>query len=250
VRLAFAVAAHLDPDILLIDEVLAVGDAAFQKKCLGKTAELLGKNRTILFVSHTSEAVARTCERVLYMEHGRLIADGPTADVMAKYLAGERDTPHTAQWKEQDAPGSDIVRLMSAAVEQDGTGSNIFNVEKDVRLFLKFNVLKTGHSFKCGVSFSTQGVCAFSSIEPMETVKHKTGEHMAILTIPANLLAEGSYVVSVNILSHKGGEIKHVSEADVITFEVFDPHTGHSAKGETAMRLAGVLMPKLHWENH
>src|SRR5207249_9168260 len=86
-RLAFAVAAHLEPDILLVDEVLAVGDAEFQKRSLGKMREATGEGRTVIFVSHNMASVRALCERAILLDRGRVRADGPTDDVIARYLS-------------------------------------------------------------------------------------------------------------------------------------------------------------------
>ena len=96
-RLAFAVAAHLEPEILLLDEVLAVGDASFQKKCLGKMEDVAGEGRTVFFVSHNTQAVRQLCTRCILLEHGQVAADGPTAATLSIYNQRLRDTRTDAE---------------------------------------------------------------------------------------------------------------------------------------------------------
>jgi len=103
-RLAFAVAAHLEPEVLLVDEVLAVGDAAFQKKCLGKMSDVAGEGRTVLFVSHNMDSIQRLCNRALMMEGGALVADGDSREITSLYLA--RSSPHTAPNERIDLVGA------------------------------------------------------------------------------------------------------------------------------------------------
>jgi lipopolysaccharide transport system ATP-binding protein len=123
VRLAFAVAAHLEPEILLVDEVLAVGDAAFQKKCLGKMGSVTKDGRTVLFVSHNMAAVSRLCERALWMDQGQVRHLSSPEKVVAEYLASTaREAPHLSfRDRKEQAPGSDTIRLLEVGVRtQDG----------------------------------------------------------------------------------------------------------------------------------
>ena len=107
VRLAFAVAAHLEPEILIVDEVLAVGDASFQKKCLGKMQDVGKEGRTVLFVSHSMAAIARLCERTILLDEGRVLQDGPSHQVVTAYLASGRGTPALRVWRNAaKAPGA------------------------------------------------------------------------------------------------------------------------------------------------
>ncbi len=250
VRLAFAVAAHLEPDILLIDEVLAVGDASFQQKCMGKMQELIGHKRTVLFVSHNSAAVTRICDRVIYLQDGRLKMDGPSEKVMGNYLSEGRESPNIKEWTEEEAPGSDAVKLLHVSINREKVSQfDVASVEEELFLQLKYQVLKPNTSLRCGASFFTQGVCAFSALEPQEVEKEASGEYVTTLRIPSNLLAEGSYSIIISIVSHKGVKVRHVVEMDAISFNMYDPQTGDSAKGDYMTQLAGVVMPKLNWES-
>src|SRR3989441_2975957 len=121
VRLAFAVAAHLEPEILLVDEVLAVGDAEFQRRCLGRMEDFGDEGRTVLFVSHNMQTIAQLCDRVILLDGGQVVRDGPSADVVAHYLQSERGTGSEQVWPDlATAPGADYGRLRSARVLQEG----------------------------------------------------------------------------------------------------------------------------------
>src|SRR5581483_7581150 len=117
VRLAFSVAAHLEPEILLVDEVLAVGDVEFQRRCLGRMQEYGRSGRTVLFVSHNMQAVAQLCDRVILLDAGRVVADGPSQAVVAEYLQSGLGIGAERSWPDLDgAPGNDVARLRSLRV--------------------------------------------------------------------------------------------------------------------------------------
>lgn len=120
VRLAFAVAAHLDPEILIVDEVLAVGDVAFQEKCLGKMGEVASSGRTVLFVSHNMAAISALCTRGLLMENGVAVRSGTARDVVSDYLSRGPVKQALTEWDETNAPGCDGVRLREVAVLSGG----------------------------------------------------------------------------------------------------------------------------------
>lgn len=121
-RLAFSVAAHLDPEILIVDEVLAVGDASFQKKCLGKMGQVAKDGRTVLFVSHNMTAVQGLCKSVLWLDAGRVVQRGPTADVLREYLtsAAATDTVPLAERKDRDGDGSVRIRSIDVGPREPG----------------------------------------------------------------------------------------------------------------------------------
>jgi lipopolysaccharide transport system ATP-binding protein len=143
-RLAFAVAAHLEPEILLVDEVLAVGDASFQKKCLGKMEDVAGEGRTVFFVSHNTQAVRQLCTRCILLEHGQVAADGPTDSTLAIYNQRLRDTRIDAETglnNPENRRGSGAVRFTAVSVE-DLTGAErySFQMGETVRFKLSFVV--------------------------------------------------------------------------------------------------------------
>ncbi len=135
VRLAFAVAAHLEPEILLVDEVLAVGDAEFQRRCLGRMEDLSESGRTVVFVSHQMQAVAQLCDRAILLEKGRVTRDGPSGDVVAHYLQRVGGSRSTRSWPDvEHAPGDDLARLLSVrVVDESGTTVDAANVRRPSR---------------------------------------------------------------------------------------------------------------------
>ncbi len=146
VRLAFSVAAHMEPDILLVDEVLAVGDAAFQKKCLNKMEEVGNEGRTVVFVSHHMPSITRLCERVILLEEGRIVQDGPTHQVVGEYMHKVLGTTPTRYWDDpQNAPSSEIVRLRSVVIKNSfGQIVDLVDIREMVAVEIGYEVLKPG----------------------------------------------------------------------------------------------------------
>lgn len=250
VRLAFAVAAHLEPEIMIVDEVLAVGDASFQKKCLGKMEEV-GKEegRTILFVSHNMSAITRLCDRAILLESGKLIADGNTEDIVGLYLENVVSAGSTKEWQTTDeAPGTDELRLISVkAADPEGKSTPTYDIEKPLRIDIEYHVSKPGMKFRCAAILSMQGNVVFSTIEQVENERENAGRYRSTVTIPGNMLSEGEYTVGISIFASKGVKSRYVLENDVIAFQVYDPITGNSARGDYAERIGGVVRPLLPW---
>ncbi len=249
VRLAFAVAAHLEPEILIVDEVLAVGDAAFQKKCLGKMESIAGEGRTVLFVSHNMPAVTRLCTRAILLERGRLSVDGLPADVVATYLDAAKNGGAGQVWSMDTAPGTEEFKLLSINVlSNDGHPVVVADIAEPFRLELQYQVLKPGLSFRCAAKFFTQGVCAFVTIEPTEIQHPRAGVYCSSVIIPAHLLSEGEYTIGISIFASRGRKIHFVNKNDLIAFQVVDHMTSTSARGDYMEAMAGVMRPLLQWK--
>ena len=249
VRLAFAVAAHLDPEIMVVDEVLAVGDAAFQRKCLGKLSENAGEGRTILFVSHNMAAINRLCSRAVLLDKGMLIADGPASEITARYLSGAAEESGAREWDEKNAPGTTEVRLKSISLSSiDGNSKSVFDVNEDIYIRLVYQVGVPNTSFRCALVFSTQGVAAFSSVEPVEMERSGTGLYSSVVKVPSHLLSESEYSVNVSAFASAGSKKHYVSVRNAINFQIYDSMTNPSARGDYTQNLAGVVRPMLHWE--
>ena len=146
VRLAFSVAAHLEPEILLVDEVLAVGDAEFQARCLGRMEDFGATGRTVLFVSHNMQAVAQLCDRAILLDGGTVVLDGPSEEVVAHYLQTTAGAGSSKTWPDLDsAPGDDVVRLRGVrVVDPDGETADYVDVRRPVGIELSFTVLEHG----------------------------------------------------------------------------------------------------------
>ncbi len=249
VRLAFAVAAHLDPEIMVVDEVLAVGDAAFQRKCLGKLSENAGEGRTVLFVSHNMAAINRLCGRAVLLEKGALVADGPSAEITARYLSGAAEESGIREWDLKDAPGTAEVRLVAVGLyDVDGVSKSVFDVHEEIYVRLNYRVGAPNTKFRCALVFSTQGVAAFSSIEPVEIERTETGLYSSIVKLPPHLLSESEYSINVSAFTSAGAKKHYVSLRNVISFQVYDSMTELSARGDYTQNLAGVVQPMLEWQ--
>jgi lipopolysaccharide transport system ATP-binding protein len=253
VRLGFAVAAHLDPEVLIVDEVLAVGDADFKRKCLGKM-EAIGKSgRTIIFVSHNMPQITRLCNRVLMMENGQVIKDGGPHEVVEAYLSSGKRRVATCEWPDlTDAPGGDIARLRSISVrDRNGKISESFDIREPVTLRIEFDCLKSGHELLPGFSICNEEMqILFSSIdiEPKWAGKERSpGRYVAEITIPGNLLAEGTMLVNTAVREWKPAQTLEYFVPEAIAFQVIDSFEGDSARGQYPGDLAGVVRPKLEW---
>lgn len=202
-RLAFAVAAHLEPEILIVDEVLAVGDAEFQAKCLGKMGQAAKSGRTVLFVSHNITAISTFCNKGLLLEKGSLTLAGPIHGVVTKYLATH--TQHAANEWTGDA-GDDHLRLKQAAVESlDAEGA--LHTAAELRITAKIAVLHplTGLIFGFRLYSSSGTELAYTLYDDIDNSAPPTiaaGEYSASWIIPADTLAEGSYRIGFALGVH------------------------------------------------
>lgn len=248
-RLAFSVAAHLEPEILMIDEVLAVGDAEFQKKCLGRMEEVAGEGRTVLFVSHNMSAINRLCPRSILLKGGVVVEDSDSAGVTAKYFGNGGANDGSRAWPLDDAPGGEEVRITSLSInDQNGNSVSVADVREPLELEIGYYVHRPGLSFRCQAIFYTQGVTAFASIEPVEIVRDSPGYYFSTISIPGDLLAPGEYMVGVSLFTSHGAKNVYVRVADGLSFQVYDRIDGQSAVGDYAQNLNGVVRPKLDWK--
>jgi lipopolysaccharide transport system ATP-binding protein len=254
VRLAFSVAAHLEPEILLIDEVLAVGDAEFQRRCLGRMEDYSNSGRTVLFVSHNMQAVSRLCDRVILLQGGRLVMDGQGSDVVAHYLQMESGSGSEQVWHNPaTAPGDDLVRMRSVRlVDREGALVDAADIRQPVGVEIAFGVLRHGDPVFPKIKLvDSQGDVAFNALDIREqwTEPSPPGEYVATAWIPGNLLSEGLYTVDATICSLGGLKLwPHAGANEVVSFNVFDPVEGDSARGHYTGSLRGVVRPLLDWD--
>jgi len=255
VRLAFAVAAHLEPEILLVDEVLAVGDASFQKKCLNKMEDVGQGGRTVLFVSHNMTAVSRLCPRTILLDVGGVVADGPSHQVTSSYLRSGQGTTAAREWHDPGiAPGNDIVRLRAARVRtEEGEVTEAIDIRRPVGIEIEYEVLRPGHVLVPNFRLqNAEGVCVFHVTETARDWRGRTrpaGTYVSTAWIPGNLLAEGTLVVGVAV-STIIPETIHFYEQDAVAFQVIDSLDGDSARGDYAGAYPGVVRPLLNWSTH
>jgi lipopolysaccharide transport system ATP-binding protein len=252
-RLAFAVAAHLEPEILIIDEVLAVGDIRFQRKCLNKMQDVGQQGRTILFVSHNMPAVTRLCERAILLDEGRIIEDGPVHQVVGAYLNSGMGTTAARSWSDlTTAPGNDVVRLCAVRIRtEDGQTTDAMDIREPIGLEMEYAVLQSGQMmFPYFTVFNEEGVRVFSAIDQDQTWREQPrsiGHYTSTAWIPGNLLSEGTLFVGAAMRTPEP-KIRHFNERETIAFQVIDSLDGDSARGNFGGRMSGVVRPLLEWE--
>lgn len=256
VRLGFAVAAFLEPEILIVDEVLAVGDAEFQKRSLGKMSELGAGGRTVLFVSHNLPAVAQLCSRAILLEHGSVAADGPTHETTRRYLSAEFSPPRSIRiWADPaTAPGDEVARLRSIKVESvGGDWSGEFDITKPIETTVEY-VTQAPGAVRPSVSlhfFDLDGVCLFATNDWNDRKWWPSDRRPAVVRatcrIPGNFLAEGQVSVTA-ILGTYTPPHTHAIEKDAVVFTVADRTTGEGARGIFKDSWPGVVRPLLEWQ--
>jgi len=253
VRLAFAVAAHLEPEILVVDEVLAVGDAEFQKKALGKMSRVVGEGRTVVFVSHNMPAVNRLCRNAVLLEGGRVERHGPVGEVVPAYLRSNRRGTGRRAWEDLDrSPGDDVVRLREIRVhDAAGRAAENFNATDAIGITLRYDVLEDGAVFTHGFNlFNENGLHVFSShdvVSPIREEPRLRGSYTATVWVPGNLLAEGFFTGGVALFRPQPFVI-HLHDVDSIAFTVTDRVDGTSARGHFSGGFPGIVRPLLQWE--
>lgn len=253
VRLAFAVAAHLEPEVLLVDEVLAVGDAEFQRRCLGRMEDLSSSGRTVIFVSHQMQAVSQLCERAIWMDKGEVLLDGPSAPVVAQYLQSGFGAGSSREWPDlETAPGDDLVRLRSARVVQDDEESAAVDVRRPVGIEIGFTVLRRSDPavFPKLKLVDQRGDVVFNAMDTSSRWQEpaEPGDYVSTAWIPGNLLNEGLTTVQVGICSLRASKLRpHAGSNDAVSFHVQDPAEGDSARGLFTGQWKGVVRPLLDW---
>ncbi len=259
VRLGFSVAAHLDPDILIVDEVLAVGDAEFQKKCLGKMKNISSEGRTVLFVSHNMSSIINLCNRGILLNDGEVIKDGQAEDVVENYLLMGGVKGGEIVWSDlQNAPGNEIARLQSVKILQDGIEGSTADVDiaKEVIIEIKYLNLQEGAQLCIGLwlddglgmpVLSTDNAKYVSLTEdPWWNKPHPVGLFKSICRIPGTFLNDRTYLITVYLAKFPGKLIDHIArEEHIISFNVHD--SGDMRRTGFYGGWRGVVRPKLGW---
>ena len=242
-RLAFAVAAHLEPEILLVDEVLAVGDAAFQKKCLGKMDDVARHGRTIVFVSHNMTALRKLCPHAILIEGGRITESGEAEVIVSHYLQKNLDSKLETVWDDpQAAPGDGRVRLRSVRVIPQTSPDDPITIHTPLRIeFTYWNYVPDTVLNVSMILNSAEEVCVFASVSdflprPVGLIRHT-------VTIPGDLLNAGSYYV--NMIVVKDASVGILYQNNVAGFEVVEGEIVGNWYGKTP----GATRPKLLWES-
>ena len=246
VRLAFSVAAHLEPEIMVIDEVLAVGDAVFQKKCLSKMGDVAKGGRTILFVSHNMGAISRLCTKCVLMQDGRVVTCGATDRVLAQYVG---DLATGDQVYEQPHDPSKAMSLRKVYVSgADGVPCGQFDYNMGLRICLEYEVRAAVRGASVGIGlFTDDGTCAFCTADfdsQSDLLEHREpGRYSSFVTIPGRWLNTGRYMITVYV-ANTASKIVYDS-VEALTFQVVETETPGSRHGANYRK--GVLQPLLPW---
>jgi lipopolysaccharide transport system ATP-binding protein len=249
-RLAFAVAAFLQPELLVVDEVLAVGDAAFQKKCLGRMGEVARDGRTVLFVSHNMAAVRSLCQTGLVLERGQILTHGPVHEAIEQYLAESADQPDECTWPDlSTAPGNTQARLRAIRLlDRDGCPIREARLTEAFFIEIDYTVLEPGTLLLLSVSLhDRQGTWVLASPnltdENWFQKEHPKGTFRSRCAIPGNLLNEGAYNVTVFLVGRGARIIARAEQA--VTINLVD--LGES-RGTFFGQWGGVVRPQLSWQ--
>jgi lipopolysaccharide transport system ATP-binding protein len=251
-RLAFAVAAHLEPEILLVDEVLAVGDMAFQKKCLGKMQDVSKRGRTVVFVSHNLSAVGRLCPTSIRLDRGQIVDSGDSASVISRYLASKQIGGSRREWFDSTtAPGDEFIRLETVRfADANGESTNTFHQDTGFTISIRYSILKRMQNANVGFEIKTvDGIPVLTSYDIDNPIWSGTarepGTYASVCTIPAHFLNEGCYSLTVTAGIPKVRLCFY--EDDVIGFDVLPSISGSGPAGRLGARRIGVVAPEFEW---
>jgi lipopolysaccharide transport system ATP-binding protein len=247
VRLAFAVAAHLEPEILIVDEVLAVGDALFQKKCLGKMSEISEAGRTVLFVSHDISAVNAFCERAILLHEGSIAMSGPTREVAAYYLDHANKLYSPITWIKFPEGKSKEIELTAVTIAQRGAQTNIIDCREPFTVTIEYENKKAVRNSRFFLLVRNEkGEPLFTSSDydllSDVAIDRRPGKFVSTISLPGGLFKTGSYYGTV------GADIKYeriiFAENDIFHFDVFESGDDTHAVRHTRV---GIIAPLLPW---
>jgi lipopolysaccharide transport system ATP-binding protein len=241
VRLAFAVAAHLEPEILLVDEVLAVGDAEFQKKCLGKMGDVAQGGRTVLFVSHNMTALQSLCQRAIWLREGRNAGDGPVGKIVPAYLQSAAGQVLEQTWSDpQTAPGGPQGYLYRVNISPDGHLTDAITVRTPIRIEFEYQNWAPDVLLNFSlVLYTLEEVCVLNSVS--SPARFPVGAVRGVCHIPANLLNDGTFRVRVLVVRDTAIPLLDCANAGM--FQVYDVGREWNWYG----KWVGVVRPDLEW---
>jgi len=249
VRLAFAVAAHLEPEVLVVDEVLAVGDAQFQKKCLGKMQDVTGEGRTVLFVSHNLVSIHMLCPRSICLDAGVLSADGPSHSVIQEYLRRTTNNQADCIWEDmQTAPGNELLKLCGVRIlDSRGVVSSEIRTDEPFSIEVTYRVMRDGvQPGATAVLFNHEGTCVFSSVSNQEREwygkPHPVGIYRSTCQVPKTLLSDADYSLTIILWERHYNMV--CRQESVARFRVTD---AGEVRGDYHGGWSGVVRPMLLW---
>lgn len=255
VRLAFSVAAHLEPEVMFVDEVLAVGDAAFRKKCLQKIQEVASHGTTVLLVSHNAQAVTSMCERAIWLKDGQIIGDGPASEVVSAYLSESIGLRGERKWSDDEHSGGDIARMKAVRIcSEAGAVVDTVDIRESFYIESEIEVLKPGFGLALKNNiFTSDNLGAFSSLDTQNpTWDGKTwdvGTHLLRMKVPGNFLQLDTYVLNFALWCCEPIKNMEFHQTDVVCVHVVDRDSGPTASGGfIAGHWPGPIRPILEWD--
>jgi len=246
-RLAFAVAAFLENEILIIDEVLAVGDAEFQKKCIGKMNDVSKNGRTLLFVSHNMSALSSLCAKSIFIQKGQLKSIGETNQIVSEYLSQENTTNTSITWEQNERPGDKVAKLNSARLVDENLNTIEFlEIHQKVGIEFVYEIFEEGFMPLPNVHVRTfLQEYAFSSLQNEDEKLSSKGIHKSIAWIPANILNDQVYSISIGLTSSLPFTV-HFYTPDILLLNTIEDMTLRN-HGYT-QKIPGIVRPELFWE--
>ncbi len=252
VRLAFSVAAHLDPEILLVDEVLAVGDAEFQKKCLGKMGEVASEGRTVLFVSHNMAMISSLCNKGILLDEGIIIKNGPMEKVMDAYLNAGQEAVGQIVFSKNFPGDNEAILRCARIVNKDGVPITSACINEDIFIEMKYELFRNDTRVYPNYHVYDQfGQLVFvtsdSKLDPKSILKRKCGMYVSRCCIPANTLNSSTYHVLFALTSVNPLHV-HFAEKDLLYVTINDLIEGVLTRpGGYSGPIPGVVRPLLEW---
>lgn len=252
VRLAFSVAAHLEVEILIVDEVLAVGDMQFQKKCIGRMEEIAGSGRSILFVSHNMATITSLCNRCILLESGKIAADGAPSEVILKYYSGGSASPAAFDLATSNRRiGDGFAQLLSGEIkdlegrilhEPDIAQSFVISMRYRVAESMDVKAVPNFHVYRA------DGTCAFIVMAP-NADSVSPGIYSASCIVPPRFLNDGGYFVGLALTSFtRFGHVVNFFEQSALSFNVRDPRESEAETYGYGGPIPGAVRPLLEWK--
>lgn len=243
VRLAFAVAAFLEPEILVIDEVLAVGDAEFQKKAIGKMQDISkGEGRTVLFVSHNMAAVKQLCTRGIVLEHGMIKFEGGIDESLDVYNSNSNDFITDIRWEIEDGPGNLNAKIIAVKVKSD---HQPFVIENQINVEIEYVNFVNNHMINCSISIFDDKDAYVLSSPNLERISLEKGTYKSVCVIPENLLNKGKYFFTIILV---GNNFEIIAQLDKIVS--VDLEEKGLYRKDYFGYWGGIVRPHLNWENN
>jgi lipopolysaccharide transport system ATP-binding protein len=246
VRLGFSVAAHLEPDILIIDEVLAVGDAEYQEKCFEKLREAQNKGKTILIVSHIMNTICSLCEKVIYLNKGKIDEYGDTEKVVTKYISSTHSKESEKSFGKKECGDEYITCLNIKVIDKNKQRRKIFGWNEKIGVLIKYKVEKLNNNQTPHITvINEKGEIIFVSIANQTNIPKKLGVYESIVYIPEKLLNQGDYYLNIGIINLTP-RIQHVNVKKILYFKIVEDVNKREFKYKNKM--PGIILPELNWK--